>query len=695
MIAKLQGHMRLVFIVVFCFLALSAVSCGGGQEKFGDESGQTNPSTNPGNTNQPPVAVIETHPVNIVGGYPLYLNGSNSYDPDGDTISYQWSQIAGPQVDITGTDQVEASFIVPKIGATLTFQLIVTDSNGASSVPATVDIVVVPPNASAVYVSKTLGSDNPPNDGSPWMPVATINKGIEIAADKGFGTVYVMQGAYEEEVKLASGVEVIGNVISWDDDGTVNMDADGSDKTVITAPANSAQAVSAEGVNTASLSGFKIVGAETVVESNGIVIENSSIVLIAKNSFSTPGAAGAKCSDMIIEGSDHVVVHSNNFSNSGICEDYVGVSVSDSDTINLGTQTDLSNNFKINSSGTERYIKAINAVGSDHVTVYRSQIEGDGNPLKNNVVFTGIVVGDAPNVRFYENSVYVHGALNLTGISLHCDNVSMQADVEYNKIQLDEAATKQTGIKIICPQELATFDIERNTLSFMPLSGAAVDIRGVDVTPLLRPIDFTAVNNSILMQAAAIDDTAAKTGIYLMKFAATTNPSIFYNTMLLTGNKGELHGIYSDQAANKLLTTGNIFLIYGADINNSVYALKKLCEANNCAKEIETNLFNSKFANRDVDLIYYYDTGESQDISMANECDTNPLLPECVSGEVIHNRNVIDAKMNPDYFDFDNGSLLSNYVNLAKDLGEIGRSPVADINGKTRDNLPDIGTIEY
>jgi uncharacterized protein (TIGR03382 family) len=56
-------------------------------------------------------------------------------DPDGETLSYQWTQTAGPPVSITSPQTLSAFFMAPDVSAdtVLTFLLKVTDSQGLSS----------------------------------------------------------------------------------------------------------------------------------------------------------------------------------------------------------------------------------------------------------------------------------------------------------------------------------------------------------------------------------------------------------------------------------------------------------------------------------------------------------------------------------------------------------------------------------
>ena len=80
--------------------------------------------------NDPPVADAGPDQINVAAGL-ITLDGSGSYDPDGDPITYQWSQISGPTVSITGANTVQASFTSAE-AQTYVFRLVVTDDKGAS-----------------------------------------------------------------------------------------------------------------------------------------------------------------------------------------------------------------------------------------------------------------------------------------------------------------------------------------------------------------------------------------------------------------------------------------------------------------------------------------------------------------------------------------------------------------------------------
>jgi hypothetical protein len=78
--------------------------------------------------NQPPIA--DAGPNQTVTENSLVtLDGSDSYDPDGDTISYQWTQIGGIPVKLSDPTVVQPTFTAPEVDADIlfTFELVVQD----------------------------------------------------------------------------------------------------------------------------------------------------------------------------------------------------------------------------------------------------------------------------------------------------------------------------------------------------------------------------------------------------------------------------------------------------------------------------------------------------------------------------------------------------------------------------------------
>ncbi|HWV45455.1 MAG TPA: PKD domain-containing protein, partial [Nitrospira sp.] len=84
------------------------------------------------NVNHPPVA--EAGPDQTVQeGSPVILDGSASYDPDVEPLTYTWLQIFGPPVTLAYPHSATPSFTAPPVGASggqVDFELIVTDARG-------------------------------------------------------------------------------------------------------------------------------------------------------------------------------------------------------------------------------------------------------------------------------------------------------------------------------------------------------------------------------------------------------------------------------------------------------------------------------------------------------------------------------------------------------------------------------------
>ena len=92
--------------------------------------------------NQPPQANAGPD-LTVLAKTTTTLSGSGT-DPDGDALSFCWTQTAGPSAMLAAPSSPTTSFVAPQVtsSTTLTFSLIVDDGNAADT--DTVDITVQP-----------------------------------------------------------------------------------------------------------------------------------------------------------------------------------------------------------------------------------------------------------------------------------------------------------------------------------------------------------------------------------------------------------------------------------------------------------------------------------------------------------------------------------------------------------------------
>ena len=95
--------------------------------------------------NEPPVPDAGENKT-VTAGSRVQFNALKSYDPEGGSLQYYWSQVGGSKVPLLDPYSPKASFLAPFVEDTrhFRFKLRVTDTQGADSFPVFVDVTVDP-----------------------------------------------------------------------------------------------------------------------------------------------------------------------------------------------------------------------------------------------------------------------------------------------------------------------------------------------------------------------------------------------------------------------------------------------------------------------------------------------------------------------------------------------------------------------
>jgi len=225
----------------------------------------------------------------VTKGTSVTLDGSGSSDPNGASLTYQWTQIGGPTIgDLTG---MQPSFTAPDQVSSVVYELVV--SNGVvSSDPDTVVIVAAEDGSHAYFVSMN-GSDS--NPGTINSPMSSIPAAIA-AASTTQGDVYVSAGTYTGTVILADGVSLYGgfSADNWIRDFAQS-------ETIIS---GDTYAVSGTDISQLSIDGFTIKSANATASAESSVaisLANCTGIIINQNQIeagnATDGVNGSNASN--------------------------------------------------------------------------------------------------------------------------------------------------------------------------------------------------------------------------------------------------------------------------------------------------------------------------------------------------------------------------------------------------------------
>ena len=163
-----------------------------------------------GVTNQAPTANAGDDQTVGEGTKKVTLDGTGSTDPNGDTLTYAWSQTQGPTVTLSSSTSVSPTFDAPQVDSeqTLTFSLVVTDELGADSANnATVTVTILDTDAvtpSPGGGSSGGGGGGGGGGGSGGGPIRIDNVYIKsVSWDCNAGTIKIIAGPDSDYLSIS------------------------------------------------------------------------------------------------------------------------------------------------------------------------------------------------------------------------------------------------------------------------------------------------------------------------------------------------------------------------------------------------------------------------------------------------------------------------------------------------------------
>ena len=138
--------------------------------------------------NSPPVAIAGPDQNGVAPGT-ITLDGSASYDPDGDALTFKWTQVSGPSVTLASPNAAVTTFTAAA-GQAYVFKLTVTDPGGLSASASTRVSTVSPQAAIVVRFDATPPNITPGQSSTlTWIvqgaSAVSINNGIGNVAATG------------------------------------------------------------------------------------------------------------------------------------------------------------------------------------------------------------------------------------------------------------------------------------------------------------------------------------------------------------------------------------------------------------------------------------------------------------------------------------------------------------------------------
>jgi uncharacterized cupredoxin-like copper-binding protein len=138
----------------------------------------------------PPIADAGPNQNGVAAGT-VTLNGTGSYDPLGEALTYAWTQISGPQVALTGASTPTATFTAAA-GQTYSFRLTVTNTDGLKGTATTTVSTASPSQVHIVQFSATPATVQP---GQSTTLTWVVQNATSVTLNPGPGSVDAQSGS--------------------------------------------------------------------------------------------------------------------------------------------------------------------------------------------------------------------------------------------------------------------------------------------------------------------------------------------------------------------------------------------------------------------------------------------------------------------------------------------------------------------
>jgi hypothetical protein len=139
--------------------------------------------------NDAPVADAGPDQIGIVAGQ-VRLDGSASFDPDGDPITFQWTQTAGPSVTLSAPTSAVTTFTAVE-GQSYGFRLTVRDSQGAQGLDG---VTITTRDIARVRINRFAATPNSINAGQSAELSWEVENADEVTISPGIGAVDRVRG---------------------------------------------------------------------------------------------------------------------------------------------------------------------------------------------------------------------------------------------------------------------------------------------------------------------------------------------------------------------------------------------------------------------------------------------------------------------------------------------------------------------